>query len=137
MSVNFESTIISTICTTIVLLFIIDYVILRTDLQSAVMQIKNLQDKQEDTYSELRYLREITERPVKRDEIIDIRNKMSDIMNETYRQYADIQSVYNEKLLLLRNFTDEQIKKYKSSVLEMVKRTVANQHVDTVTAGNP
>ena len=137
MSVDFESTIISTICTTIVLLFIIDYVILRTDLQSAVMQIKNLQDKQEDTYSELRYLREITERPVKRDEIIDIRNKMSDIMNETYRQYADIQAVYNEKLLLLRNFTDVQIKKYKSSVLEMVKRTVANQHVDTVTAGNP
>ena len=136
MPIDFESTIISTIWATLVLFLIVDYILIRIDLQTAVQQIKNLQDKQEDTYSELRYLREITERPVKRDEIIDIRNKMSDIMNETYRQYADIQAVYNEKLLLLRNFTDEQIKKYKSSVLEMVKRTVTNQHVEPVIYNN-
>lgn len=107
-----ETTIISTIWTTIGLLLFVDYILIRIEINSVSTKIQRLQD--DIIKNDIDY--------VKRSDILDLRNKLSDLLKDTYSQYAEIQTIYNDKLLILRNFTEERIKSCQTTVLKSLKR---------------
>ena len=95
------------------LYLIVVYVILHAKVEYLCSRLKKIEADQEKLAKKLDEL--INE------DVIDIRIKLSDILSEYYQQYSDLQTQYNEKLLIVRNYTDNNMKKIQETFSKYLK----------------